>query len=265
MLSLERRVEGNPTGHTLLFIQGWPDDMTLWNAQVEVLAPEYRCVRVNLPNLGGSERVRAGYRTDEILDALEHSLVEFSADGPLTLVVHDWGAYWGYMIHNRNPARVVRLVGLDVAPHIRPTPGLLLGTVLYQSWLASAFLIGGPIGDGMTRALAAAMGAPRPTRELDSTMNYPYRNVFEDLASGRVFRYTAKYWPKMPILFAYGAKSPLYFHSDNWYRHVRAQDDGAVVPLDTGHWLMKKRQFTEVLADWLHRTRYVESERGVAA
>jgi pimeloyl-ACP methyl ester carboxylesterase len=42
---LEPIVSGNAKGNTILFVQGWPDDASLWDETVAALAPRYRCVR----------------------------------------------------------------------------------------------------------------------------------------------------------------------------------------------------------------------------
>jgi pimeloyl-ACP methyl ester carboxylesterase len=47
-------IEGAAEGDTVFFIQGWPDDHTLWDEQVERLRDRYRCVRVE-----GGDRPRS--------------------------------------------------------------------------------------------------------------------------------------------------------------------------------------------------------------
>jgi cis-3-alkyl-4-acyloxetan-2-one decarboxylase len=254
LLRLKPVIEGNEAAPTLFFLQGWPDDLTLWNEQVALLSPDYRCVRVDLPNYGSAERVRRGYATNEIVGAIADCIGEISPGAPVTLIAHDWGAYWGYMVHNRHPDRIDRLVGLDVAPHYRPSPLAAVGLVLYQSWLWAAFAIGGPLGNAMTRKLAKWARSPQQGASLTAWMNYPYRNAWLDLASGRLGRATKGYWPSVPILFVYGEKKPFHFHSQNWLNHVRSQPTGAVVPLPCDHWVPRAPEFSDVLRRWLRDT-----------
>jgi cis-3-alkyl-4-acyloxetan-2-one decarboxylase len=254
MLRLEPTIEGNESAPTLFFVQGWPDDSTLWNEQVALLSTHYRCVRVDLPNYGRAPRVRWGYETDEIVGALAECIREASPDAPVTLIAHDWGAYWGYMVHHRYPDRIARLVGLDVAPHYQPTFVAGLGLVLYQSWLWAAFLIGGPIGNGMTRWLAKLAHAPQQGPALDASMNYPYRNAWYDVFSGRGKRATAGYWPRIPILFMYGERKPFHFHSQNWLDYVERLPAGKVVALPCGHWVTRAPALNEILRGWLRET-----------
>lgn len=265
MLRLKPVIEGNRAGPTLVFAQGWPDDLSLWNEQVSALAARYRCVRVDFPNYGDGERTRRAYHTDEIVEALAALVDEASPDAPVTLIAHDWGAYWGYRMHHQHPRRIARLVGLDVAPHYRPTPGAMAGILLYQSWLYLAFELGGPVGDAMTRRLGKWARVPQAA-DLDAWMNYPYRNAWQDIFSGRLKRGTEGYWPTIPLLFVYGARKPFQFHSQNWLDHVERQPGGKVVALPSGHWVTRAPEFTAILLDWLEATaRYLPERPPVGA
>ena len=113
-------IDGDESGETLMFIQGWPDDASLWDPQVAALAERYRCVRITLPNFGGARDTRWGHSTDEIIHALARCIREVSPDAPVTLIIHDWGAMWGHLLHQRHPELVQRVAGLDIAPHVRP-------------------------------------------------------------------------------------------------------------------------------------------------
>jgi pimeloyl-ACP methyl ester carboxylesterase len=263
-LRLAPVVDGNPAGETIVFVQGWPDDASLWDATVAALRDTYRCVRTTLPNYGGDRTVRWGYSTAEIVEALE-SLIE-AADGgkPVTLVLHDWGCYWGHAVHRRRPDLVARIASADVAPHFKPSAGAVLGIVAYQWWLLGAFAVDGPIGDWMTRSLASRAGAPMAASRLTAWMNYPYRNMWADLLSGRVRKLTAGYWPTCPLLFVYGEKKLFPFHSRDWIDHVR-KVGGEVVGLPCGHWVPREPEFIALLARWLkeHPATKAQGERGV--
>jgi pimeloyl-ACP methyl ester carboxylesterase len=254
VLRLKPFIEGNASAHTLFFVQGWPDDASLWDEQVAALKDEYRCVRLDMPNYGAARRVRWGYGTEEIVEALATCVREVSQSAPVTLIAHDWGAYWAYLLHNRHPDRIARLAGLDLAPHYRPTGRAALGIVAYQSWLLTAFAVGGPVGDRMTRALAKLVHAPQQGEALNAWMNYPYRNVWADLISGRARRNLAGYWPRVPLLFVYGQDKAFQFHSQNWLDHVERQAGGKVVALPCGHWVTRDPRFTRELASWLRET-----------
>jgi len=248
-LNLEPLIEGNPDGPTLFFIHGWPDDASLWQSQVDALQAEYRCVRVTLPNFGTGTERRQGYSTEEIVDALGRCVRSVSPNTQVTLVLHDWGCFYGHLLHKQQGEIVGRIVTLDVAPHMERTPWLA-AILAYQAWLAVAFRVGGPIGDRMTRFFARISHVPRPAEELSSDMNYPYRNSMRSLAKREAPYLFAGYWPDVPMLFIYGTKKPFMFHSQRWLDHV-ASVGGRVVALGSGHWVPKHPELNDILIEWL--------------
>lgn len=260
-LRLEPIVDGPDSAETVFFLQGWPDDATLWDQHVASLSSRYRCVRTTMPNYDGRRTARWGYSTDEIVDALVALVREASPDAPVTLVLHDWGCFWGYLLHHRHPELVARVAGLDVAPHVEPSAGAVLGIIAYQWWLVAAFLIGGPIGDAMTRSLAGAMGAPKRRNEITAWMNYPYRNVWRDIFTGRARRATEDYWPRVPLLFVYGRRKPFPFHSAKWLQHVE-DNGGTVVGLDCDHWVPRDPRFGAILERWLDDSAAITTPSG---
>lgn len=244
---------GPDDGEVLVFLQGWPDNATLWDDAVAALQDDYRCVRTTMPNFDGDRHTRWGYTTEEILDAIATLLRDAGGGSPVTLVMHDWGCYWGHAVHNRNPDLVKRIVSVDISPHFAPGPKAALGLVAYQAWLCGAFFVGGRVGDAMTRSFANLARVPRDTAELDAWMNYPYRNAFADLFAGRTGALTKGYYPTCPKLFVYGEKKPFHFHSERWIEHVKSTG-GEVVALPCGHWVPREPAFVEHLVRWLGET-----------
>lgn len=252
-LRLEPIIDGPANRETIVFVQGWPDDASLWDDVVAALSGSYRCVRVNMPNFHGGVTAERGYQTEELVEALVDLYRRVGAERPFTLVLHDWGCYWGHAAHHRCPEVVSRVAGLDVAPHFKPGPKAIAGIMTYQFWLYGAFELGGSVGNWMTRSFAKLAHAPRPAAQLDASMNYPYRNIWSDLASGRAQKLTQGYWPKCPLLFVYGKKKPFPFHSSAWIDHVRSVG-GEVVGLPCGHWVTTDPSFVGVLTRWLAQT-----------
>jgi pimeloyl-ACP methyl ester carboxylesterase len=250
-LRLTPVVEGNETGQTIVFIQGWPDDASLWDGAVAALRGRYRCVRTTLPNYGGDRTERWGYTTAEILEAIEMLIRDAGGGNPVTLVLHDWGCYWGHAVHHRCPNLVARIAGVDVAPHYKPSPRAVLGIIAYQWWLLAAFLVDGQFGNWMTRSFAKVARVPAEPERLSSWMNYPYRNVWADLLVGRDRKLTRGYWPTCPMLFVYGEKKLFPFHSEAWIDHVRSVG-GEVVGLPCGHWVPLEPSFVAILDRWLN-------------
>lgn len=250
-LQLTPIVDGPENRETIVFLQGWPDDATIWDQHVAALSGRYRCVRTTMPNFDGRRTVRRGYDTDTIVDALARMVREVSPQAPVTLVLHDWGCFWGALLHQRHPELASRVAFLDIAPHVKPGIGAMLGIIAYQWWLVGAFVIDGAIGDWMTRALAGAMQAPAPRARITSWMNYPYRNVWRDILTGRARQQQGgNYWPTVPLLFVYGKRKPFPFHSEKWLAHVE-RTGGSVAALDCGHWVQLDPAFIDILSRWL--------------
>ena len=224
----------------------------MWDEAVAGVRDRYRCVRATLPNFSGDRSARWGHDSLEIVDALETLVSEAGRGKPVTLVLHDWGCYWGYALHNRRPDLVSRLVGLDISAHYRPPDArAFLGFVTYQ-WCGCSRRSGSvaPRGDWMTRRFAKVAKMPVDAAKLDAWMNYPYRNVWADLVTGRARKLTRGYWPTCPILFVYGKNKPFPFHSERWLAHVR-KVGGEVVGLPCGHWVPHEPAFVALLRRWL--------------
>ena len=104
----------------------------------------------------------------------------------------------------------------------------------------------------MTRSFAKRAHAPADPARVTAWMNYPYRNSWADLLSGRVRKLDDDYWPTCPLLFVYGEKKPFPFHTPAWLEHVR-KAGGEVVALPCDHWVTRDQSFTDLLVRWLHK------------
>ena len=90
---IEHTIEGNPEGHTLVFIHGWPDNAGLWRKQVTALGSDFRCVLLTLPNFGELAIKAGGFDFPEMVKQLAATVREVQPEGKVSLVTHDWGAY----------------------------------------------------------------------------------------------------------------------------------------------------------------------------
>lgn len=242
----------------IVFVHGWPDTAQLWDAQVAALRHEWRCVRFTLP---GFERPSRGpYAHDEVVEHLRR-IVEHACPGErVTLVLHDWGGIFGWWLAARHPQLVSRLVFVDLgdggSSRHRQELGLpsKLATAAYQLWLASAWRIGGRVGDAMSRAFARAIRAPTDPQEIHAGMAYPYAVLWFGVKGGMPRPRPAL--PDVPVAFIYGERKPFMLHSRAWEREIASRPENAVVALDAGHWLMVTHAdaFNEALAAWLRRT-----------
>ncbi|MGQ0656274.1 MAG: alpha/beta fold hydrolase, partial [Betaproteobacteria bacterium] len=217
-------VEG--TGPALVMVHGWPDTLRLWDAQVAALKERFRCVRFTLPGFDVSGDARA-YSLDEVVETLR-AVVEHAAPGEkVTLLLHDWGCFYGYQFAVRHPQLVERIVGVDIGDagsrrHLAQIGASgKLAVVAYQMWLALAWRMGGPIGNFMARSMARLLRCPTDRRTIGWQMGYPYAVRWLGAAGGvrglRVFN------PHCPMLFMYGEKKPFMFHSHAWAAELGAR------------------------------------------
>ena len=83
-------------------------------------------------------------------------------------------------------------------------------------------------------------------------MGYPYWQLWfggRDSFRGQVRRFE----PKVPMLFVYGRRKPLRFHSPRWAEELKQKPGNEVVEFDTGHWVMSNapERFNQVVGEWL--------------
>ncbi len=261
---IEQAVDGPPAG-TLLFLHGWPDTPALWDATVAALAPRWRCVRFTLPGYArGAEAAPAALPDLDGTVALIAAVIEaVSQHEPVTLVVHDWGAVFGYQAAMRHPRRVARVVGVDVGDTVgdalwrRWSLKARAGVMGYQLFLAVAGWIGGGLGDRLTRWMARTLRAPADPATIHAGMNWPYRRAW---TGG--FKTAVPVDLACPVLFVYGERKPFLFHSPGWAARIAARPGSAVHALDCGHWVMVQRatRFHALVADWLAATAPPEAE-----
>jgi pimeloyl-ACP methyl ester carboxylesterase len=243
----------------IVFIHGWPDTHRLWDPQVAALKDRYRCVRFTLPGFDASQPARA-YGLDEVIERIRHVVDAACPGGRVTLLVHDWGCFYGYQFAARHAALVRRVIGVDIgdAGSRRNLAAMSLKQKLmvvgYQVWLATAWAIGGSLGDGLARWMAARLRAPAPAAEIGARMGYPYAVQWFKVKGG--FPPLRAFDPAVPMLFFYGARKPFMFHSQAWLDRLAARPHSRVVAMPTGHWVMVQRpqEFNDSVRAWLAET-----------
>jgi pimeloyl-ACP methyl ester carboxylesterase len=258
MLLCEYTVEGNPDGPTLVFLHGWPDNASLWRHQVEALGPRFRCVRVTLPNFGKRPVQAGGFDFPELTDMLTATIRQVQPHGKVSLVTHDWGAHLGYLLEKKHPEMFGKMAALDVGGHIKPadikTSLMIIG---YQWSLIAAWWVGGllpPLGALLSRGVGRVIGVPKRQRDAQrSRFNYPYFYLWRAmLLPWKRASLLGRYRPKCPVLFLYGERKPMMFHSDKWLQIVADSGGGSVGVPGAGHWLMETHAgpVNEWLEDW---------------
>lgn len=245
---------------TLVFVHGWPDTMDVWDRQLPALAPRHRCVRLTLPGFDVARPAGRAFSLDEVVAAIGAVVDALSPQAPVTLVLHDWGCLFGYQYAMRHAPRVARVVGVDIGDagsraHLREL-GLRgqLMTLAYQWWLAVAWRVGGGVGDWMARRMASLLRAPAPPARIGAQQGYPYAVRWLGVAGG--FGGLRRFEPACPMLYLYGERKPLMFHSRAWVAALQSRPGCRAVGLPAGHWLMRTRTeaFNAAVVAWLDET-----------
>ena len=243
----------------LVMLHGWPDTHRLWDAQVEALKERYRCVRFTLPGFEPGAPKRT-HPLAELLDTLRRVIEQACPGERVTLLLHDWGCFFGYQFATRHPELVERVIGVDIGDagsrQNREELGLRgkLMVVGYQVWLAVTWLIGGRAGDAMARAMARAMRCPTDPRTIHSRMGYAY--AMRWLGAGGGLGGLRAFKPHCPMLYLYGERKPVMFHSRGWAQRLDAGAGNRVIAFPTGHWIMVQQPagFNQAVLAWLAET-----------
>jgi pimeloyl-ACP methyl ester carboxylesterase len=243
---------------TIVMIHGWPDTYRVWDAQVAELRHRYRCVRFTLPGFDIT-KPRRSYSLDAMMRVLLHIINSVNKKEKVILMLHDWGCVFGYEFYMRNKALVSAIIGVDIGDAqskatIRSrSVGQKMMVSGYQSTLALAWAIGGPVGTVMTRTMARVLGAPSPREHISVGMDYPYYI----LTAGAAGSYSSlvPFVPKVPMLFIYGTRKPFMFHSPQWTETMAAREGCKVVAMETDHWPMIRQpeRFNDVVISWLEK------------
>jgi pimeloyl-ACP methyl ester carboxylesterase len=63
-----------------------------------------------------------------------------------------------------------------------------------------------------------------------------------------------RFKPACPVLFLYGRRKPVMFHTKAWLEELQKRNGSRVVEFDTGHWVMLQQpdRFNQVVDDWLN-------------
>ncbi|QHE85669.1 alpha/beta fold hydrolase [Hydrogenophaga sp. BPS33] len=259
---LEVLVEGEGT-HAVLMLNGWPDSPALWDDTVAALRDGYRCVRFSLPGyeLGKPPRAMPVSSVNVLIRRIVDTV---SPNDQVTLLLHDWGCFFGYEFTARHMDRVARVVGVDIGDtsagaYRRSLSAKQKGMIAgYQIWLALAWKLG-PVLPGlanrMTRYMARQIGCRNPPEQIAWQMNYPYAMLWlgEEGGLRGAARVDRLLGIKIPALFIYGRRKPFMFHSEDWVAQLQRAPGCEVLALDTGHWVMRQKpaEFNACVRAWL--------------
>lgn len=249
------RSEGTPV---LLMLGGWPDSHELWSGVIGAFADSYHLVSLPTPDYDRPTlRSRWGYSPAEVVQMIEAAVVEhLGSTCAFDLLLHDWGCYWGYVLADRLPSRVGKVVALDVGPphkhgaeHVRGVAWQLP----YQLYFALVFWIGTRFSSAVAQALLLGMfrsglwrmvgplpgdcaPMPRGLGEVRWWMCYPYFQVLYSILA-RLPMPRAPRLPTAPLLFLWGERKRCMFHSEDFLRRMEESPVSYGLRLDCGHWI----------------------------
>ncbi len=94
-------LDGKPDApSTVLALHGYPDDASMWDRVVALLAADHLVVRYDTRGAGrsGTPAGRSGYRLAQLAADAEAVLAATSPDRPVHLLGHDWGSVQGWYL-----------------------------------------------------------------------------------------------------------------------------------------------------------------------
>lgn len=240
---------------TILMLHGWPDNANIWDAQVEALKDNYRCIRFTLPGFDPKHERRT--RTlDELIDFIQSVLNEVCTEEKVILMVHDWGCLFGYQFYIRYPSLVSKIIGVDIGDTVSwnndISPLHKAAAYSYQAMLAACWKLGGKLGDMGTRSVAKVFNYPGPIEQVCSNMTYPYV-MFRYAGKDSYLKNLEVFEPDCPFLFIYGSLSPIDSFSRNWAEKMEKKPGNKIVPFKTEHWVMleQPKLFNQTIIAWL--------------
>jgi haloalkane dehalogenase len=94
-------------GNPVVFLHGNPTSSYLWRNIIPVVSDDHRCLAPDLVGMGASGPAPdGGYRFADHARYLDAWFDAVLPQGPVTLVLHDWGSALGFHWAHRNPARL---------------------------------------------------------------------------------------------------------------------------------------------------------------
>jgi pimeloyl-ACP methyl ester carboxylesterase len=141
---------GDPSKPPLLLLHGWPQNWYEWRRVVPLLAGEFHLLMPDLRGHGWTDAPDGPYDKEQLAtDVL--ALLDALGLERVPVLAHDWGGWTAFLMALRAPARVERMVILNVPhPFQRPDWRKVASTwrfwyqlVLAAPWLGERLLRGG--------------------------------------------------------------------------------------------------------------------------
>jgi pimeloyl-ACP methyl ester carboxylesterase len=116
-VSLAVYEQGLEDAPLVLAVHGYPDDHTVWDEVVPLLAGEFRVVTYDVRGAGGSDRPtgRKHYRMPQLIDDLARVVEATAGSRAVHLLAHDWGSVqsWSAVTDPRLGARIASFTSIS--------------------------------------------------------------------------------------------------------------------------------------------------------
>lgn len=253
-------VTGNLNSNTLLiFLHGFPNTSGMWSKVIGELDSKYLCMTISYPNFSDKMKLRWGLEIDVIIELIKATIDSYEKSSGKSytkiIVSHDWGAFFTYLFEAKYPNYLKEMLTIDVGVGIESIKHKIF-IFTYQTYLASAFFIGGPIGDYMVKLFynlfvkhQEYLMKPEESERVDSSWAYLYFNVLKNIISIRKFQ--DSYVRKIPIVYLYGENKSFQFHSSKFIEDIKIDTRSEVHAFKTGHWVMNGNE--KLIADIIIR------------
>lgn len=148
-----------------------------------MLTEEYRLLVVTLPYFSGKHHLTQswGISFPEIAKGIAEIVEKNASKKKVTLLIHDWGSVYGYLLARDRPDLVSRIASVDVGGHYDSSLATVLFFMSYQLLFCLFFALGDPLSTLLLKlwmkCLPLSLFGPfvgRPISELTGSMMYPY-------------------------------------------------------------------------------------------
>jgi pimeloyl-ACP methyl ester carboxylesterase len=255
--NLEVKFDGDGE-QTLVFIHGYPDNLTLWDKQVEYLKQDYSIARFTLPGFELEDKGQRPHYNIKQMRMIIDDFIKGLNKEHVTVLAHDWGAAYAFKYVEKNDL-VDRVVLFDIGSfgeEKRPTINVKYTFALALAWVLPEF-----IGDKLALYTAdniLNIEDVDPNKTIadlrsDPRMTYPYWHLWQSVLSKNTTKATEIEDYGTPFLFIYGKDKKVWFHAKSWEKQLLELDKGQVEVVPGGHWFMQSSPdlVNQKIHDWL--------------
>jgi pimeloyl-ACP methyl ester carboxylesterase len=108
---------GSPKHPRIVAVHGYPDNHSVWDGVVDLLAVDHHVITYDVRGAGASDKPsgRRAYRNDRLIDDLVAVLDDVSPDRPAHLLGHDWGSIqlWPALTDARLAGRIASFTSIS--------------------------------------------------------------------------------------------------------------------------------------------------------